>query len=109
MSVIFGHVVPIEGLTHGMEVSPGDVIGTIGDQGDNSHLHLALRQSTPDGERVYNPVAYFADSSMLDDVVWSDYVNGENLNSISSFLYQPSNDQKNYWTDGEQAIGVIRP
>lgn len=108
MSVIFGHVVGIDSLEDGMRVSPGDLIGTIGDQGDNSHLHLAIRQTTKAGERVYNPANYFVDSTVLNEISWSGYVDGENLYSISSFLYQPTEGARNFWTDGAEAIGVIR-
>jgi RHS repeat-associated protein len=109
MAVVFGHVQGIEGLTSGMEVKPGDLIGRVGDLGDNSHVHLALRESTSSGERVYNPANYFADLSILEDISWSGYIEGENLYSISSFLYQPTDDPKNFWVDGELAVEVTRP
>jgi hypothetical protein len=108
MYVIFGHVIGIEGLTDDMEIHPGQLIGTVADQGDNSHVHLALRQSVSEGERVYNPANYFTDPSVLDGLPWSGYAEGENLHSISSFLYQPSNNRKNFWVDGPLAVGVIR-
>jgi murein DD-endopeptidase MepM/ murein hydrolase activator NlpD len=108
MFVIFGHVQGIAGLTHGMEVFPGQLIGTVADQGSNSHVHLALRQTTPQGERVYNPANYFVDSAVLANLPWSGYAKSENLYSISSFLYQPSNNVKNFWVDGPLAVGVIR-
>jgi murein DD-endopeptidase MepM/ murein hydrolase activator NlpD len=109
MYVVFGHTQGIDGLEHGQEVIPGDLIGTVGDKDANSHLHLALRQSLSEGERVYNPANYFSDPSVLDTVTWSGYSEGENLYSISSFLYQPVNNQfNNYWTDGGLAVGVIR-
>ena len=104
MLVTYGHVNVITGLTDGMEISPGMLIGTVVDKGSNSHLHLALRE----GARTYNPAYFFSDPSNINTLSYSDYVAGENLYSISSFLYQPDASASNYWTDGAHRVGVWR-
>ncbi len=54
--VVYGHV--IAGVEVGQKVAAGDVIGTIQDQGDNSHLHLEVRQSR-NHDIFFNPLYLF--------------------------------------------------
>lgn len=87
-----------------MEISPGMLIGTVVDQGSNSHLHPALRE----GSRSYNPAYFFTDPSTINTLPYSDYVAGENPYSISPFRYQQNASASNYWTDGAHRVGVWR-
>ena len=91
----------------GDEVHVGDVIGTLTDKGDNSHLHFVVRQ----GGTTYNPLNFFSGNAknILHDSsygFWLGYAEGEGLYSISSYTYDAS---KNYWTDGEASVNVTRP
>jgi murein DD-endopeptidase MepM/ murein hydrolase activator NlpD len=104
MLVVYGHVNLSIGLTDGMEISPGMLIGTVADQGPNSHVHLSLRE----GSRTYNPAYFFSDASEISTLPYSGYVAGESLYSISSFLYQPSRNANNYWENGARSVGVWR-
>jgi RHS repeat-associated protein len=107
--VVYGHVE--SSIEVGMEVNPGVQIGTVwlyivtredGSQYDNSHLHLAVRQE----RRVYNPAHSFISPSSLNNILWNSYSIGESLYSISSYQYGA---KYNFWTNGDNKIGVRRP
>ncbi|MCB8943494.1 MAG: M23 family metallopeptidase [Ardenticatenaceae bacterium] len=92
----------LSSVAPGTHVSPGDPIGTLADLGDNSHLHHSLRI----GDRTYNPLDYYVDPSDYASLTWTGYADGENLYSMSSFLYS---SEHNWWLDGDTAVGVTRP
>ena len=101
MYVIFGHVIVDKGLRDKQRIIPGFVLGELEDQGANTHLHLAVR----DGQRTYNPLNFFEGSSVVAELPWSDYSEGEGLYSMSSYTYT---NVYNYWSDDPNTIGVRR-
>jgi murein DD-endopeptidase MepM/ murein hydrolase activator NlpD len=66
--VTFGHVDRDSKLKDGEEVKPDTIIGTVHDQGDNSHLHVSVRKS----DRFYNPL-YFFEQSLIESYNWGPY------------------------------------
>jgi hypothetical protein len=96
MYIIYGHVDAL--VSVGQDVNLGDLIGRLHDQRntlradgttyDNTHLHLAVRV----GDRTFNPV-YFFKQEDISDIVWQPYAEGENLYSVSSYLYSTTS----YW------------
>jgi murein DD-endopeptidase MepM/ murein hydrolase activator NlpD len=89
-------------LVVGQQLKPNTVVGTVGDQGNNSHLHLVVRDELQGG-RSHNPYLYFDDS--LKPVPFkSSYPQGHSLESMESFVY----GAPNYWTDGDSKQADIR-
>ncbi len=104
MTVNYGHVNIDLKLVPGTEVLPGTLIGTVVDQGTNSHVHLALRTA----DRSFNPAYFFADDS-VDSMLRTIHYRtpGETPYTMTSFKYQGSNeDRPNYWEDGPHRVGV---
>jgi RHS repeat-associated protein len=90
----FGHTVRNEKICeHGILLNPGDEIGTIQDQGSNTHLHLsiALKSGPLDEYPTYfvNPASAFPDPNY-----WTDYAPAPYNKPIKGFQAGSSGS---YW------------
>lgn len=89
--VTFGHIVPDKNLVLDQEVRPDTVIGTVGDQGANSHLHLSILE----GNRYHNPLLFF-EPGLIDVSKWGGYSSPEGPLTIHSYLRMHT-DRASYW------------
>ncbi len=106
--VVHGHVNRDTNLSIGDSVNAGDVIGTVNDQGDNSHAHLGIRQKTGGQDRAYNPLLFMAPELTIGmDFVSDDYpyYGNESPTSIRSFLYGPGSY---FDEDNQESMWIIR-
>jgi murein DD-endopeptidase MepM/ murein hydrolase activator NlpD len=106
--VVHGHVKMSETIEIGQVVKAGDPIGTVEDQGSNSHVHLGIRQKTDGQDRAYNPLLFMAPeltegmSFVSEDYP---YYGNESPTSIRSFLYGTGSY---FDEDNRESMGIIR-
>lgn len=105
--IVHGHVRISEGMM-GKEVKAGDPIGTVVDQGNNSHVHLGLRLDINIENRAYNPLLFMDPELTVGMNFVSDdypYYGTESPTSMRSFLYGTGS----YFDENNRAsMGIIR-
>ena len=95
--VVFGHTSKSAGITFGANVEPASTIGSLVDQGTNTHLHLAVLTNEGGVWRNHNPIRFFNASSGVRSLDWNDYENSPfTVDSVKAFDYSRSSFRTGY-------------